>query len=830
MKSYRALALKEIKAQKVTFTLILIAIILSTMMTAVIGQSAGVLSAMRQQQAIALGGNRYATFVQMKREQVTALQTDPRLSFVGEYVTLGTSELNSSLSLGLNEYQEDITAIYPMISKLKDGRLPEAPMEIALPEDVLQYLGFAGNLGDTVSLPLSKALRHGIEMSSYDFAADFSLVGILESNYLNYTSGGVIGVIGKGTAASLLPENYLYYNADIRTADKSTFQETVNDLISALDIHELDTLYNDPYLEALGIRYDAGGGDKSSQGFPLMLTAGIMVGVLLLLAAGLVIYNILKIAVSQRIKQYGTLRAIGGEKQQLYFLVTAQILLLCVIGIPVGLLLGTLSAKGILTAATSLVSPEIFLVQNRDELNLLIAESSSSKGIFLMVSALITLVFAFVAAIPAAQYAAKVSPTVAMAGRTIQIKRRHRKTKKIQHFEAFYARLNLRRSRGRTAITMLSLVMSITVFVALQSFSSLLDASSTIPDHLGDYSVANEYGGFSSSELTALEADENVSAVAAEQFSLYDLDEQNRPTGIETSIVLGIGECFQIVGLNDRWIEDVFAERLTPEQTELLKAGEGCVIRNPIPMQIGEEQIGTTQIEEGASVIVTGKEFPVLLSLSGYDTYFSVGNRGFRNGVQVIVSNRLYAQLTGTEVYAELRPILSSGADRSAFDGVLNQLCQRVPGSTVISYEQADRQEAESFEQVRLLAWGLILFVALIGLLNIINTVYTNIHTRIAEIGMQRAIGMSAESLLKVFLWEGAYYGLFAAIIGSIAGYVCTIFAEAATTGTIHLVAIPIIPIVGATILSVAACLLATCIPLRRISRMSIVDSIETVE
>lgn len=830
MKSYRALALKEIKAQKVTFTLILIAIILSTMMTAVIGQSAGVLSAMRQQQAIALGGNRYATFVQMKREQVATLQTDPRLSFVGEYVTLGTSELNSSLSLGLNEYQEDITAIYPMISKLKDGRLPEAPMEIALPEDVLQYLGFAGNLGDTVSLPLSKALRHGIEMSSYDFAADFSLVGILESNYLNYTSGGVIGVIGKGTAASLLPENYLYYNADIRTADKSTFQETVNDLISALDIHELDTLYNDPYLEALGIRYDAGGGDKSSQGFPLILTAGIMVGVLLLLAAGLVIYNILKIAVSQRIKQYGTLRAIGGEKQQLYFLVTAQILLLCVIGIPVGLLLGTLSAKGILTAATSLVSPEIFLVQNRDELNLLIAESSSSKGIFLMVSALITLVFAFVAAIPAAQYAAKVSPTVAMAGRTIQIKRRHRKTKKIQHFEAFYARLNLRRSRGRTAITMLSLVMSITVFVALQSFSFLLDASSTIPDHLGDYSVANEYGGFSSSELTALEADENVSAVAAEQFSLYDLDEQNRPTGIETSIVLGIGECFQIVGLNDRWIEDVFAERLTPEQTELLKAGEGCVIRNPIPMQIGEEQIGTTQIEEGASVIVTGKEFPVLLSLSGYDTYFSVGNRGFRNGVQVIVSNRLYAQLTGTEVYAELRPILSSGADRSAFDGVLNQLCQRVPGSTVISYEQANRQEAESFEQVRLLAWGLILFVALIGLLNIINTVYTNIHTRIAEIGMQRAIGMSAESLLKVFLWEGAYYGLFAAITGSIAGYVCTIFAEAATTGTIHLVALPIIPIVGATILSVAACLLATCIPLRRISRMSIVDSIETVE
>ena len=158
MKSYRALALKEIKAQRMTFTLILIAIVLSTMMTSVIGQSAGVLSAMRQQQAITLGGNRYATFLQMNQEQVAALQNDSRLSFVGEYVTLGTTELNPSLSLGLKEYQEDVAAIYPTISRLKEGRLPEAPMEIALPEDVLQPLGLEGDLGDPVSLSLSKAL------------------------------------------------------------------------------------------------------------------------------------------------------------------------------------------------------------------------------------------------------------------------------------------------------------------------------------------------------------------------------------------------------------------------------------------------------------------------------------------------------------------------------------------------------------------------------------------------------------------------------------------------------------------------------------------------
>ena len=48
MKRYRALALKELLAQRVASVLILLAIILSAMMTAAIGQSIGVLSAMRQ--------------------------------------------------------------------------------------------------------------------------------------------------------------------------------------------------------------------------------------------------------------------------------------------------------------------------------------------------------------------------------------------------------------------------------------------------------------------------------------------------------------------------------------------------------------------------------------------------------------------------------------------------------------------------------------------------------------------------------------------------------------------------------------------------------------
>ena len=169
MRHYRTLAVKELLAQRVTSVLILLAIVLSTMMTAVIGQSIGVLSAMRQQQAIAIGGNRHAGFVQMSREQVETLRNDPRLSFVGSFVVLGSVRLDNTLLLGLSEFQEDVRAVYPSVSAVREGRLPENPMEIALPEDVLGYLGFSGKLGDPISLSLSKALRHGVITRSYDF-------------------------------------------------------------------------------------------------------------------------------------------------------------------------------------------------------------------------------------------------------------------------------------------------------------------------------------------------------------------------------------------------------------------------------------------------------------------------------------------------------------------------------------------------------------------------------------------------------------------------------------------------------------------------------------
>ena len=81
-------------------------------------------------------------------------------------------------------------------------------------------------------------------MDAYDYTAEFTLVGITESNFLGYTGGHILGLAGQGTAKAVLPPEYLYYSVDIRTESKKNFQSVMDDLCEKLKIHELDTLFS----------------------------------------------------------------------------------------------------------------------------------------------------------------------------------------------------------------------------------------------------------------------------------------------------------------------------------------------------------------------------------------------------------------------------------------------------------------------------------------------------------------------------------------------------------------------------------------------------------
>lgn len=826
MKSYLSISVKELKAQKVMAVLILIAIILSCSMTTAIGQSLGILQTMRIEQASSLNGDRYATFHQINEEQVRQLEENPGLYDVGSLINVGhTKFADSGLTLFVREYLGNALDAYPTVGKVKEGRLPVSPMEIALPENILSYLDQEVSIGDTITLKSEISLMDG-SLPAYSYKADFCVCGILEADYIGYSTGTVNAVAGEGTAKQLLPKEYLWYSTDCKTKDTLQFQSIIDELAKRLGVAERYIQYNWILLDALGISYREAGSSDTDTGFSFMAFAGVMVGVLVLFAAGLVIYNILKISVTKRIKEYGTLRAIGGERGQIYRIVTIQLLALCGIGIPFGLLLGALSAKGILTAATGVINPDLFMADSAAELAQTIRGTTSDSFLPYMISIAITLLFAMAAAFPAARYAARVSPTVAMSGQTVKIKRHSRKAKAIRNFEAYYARLNLKRGRSRTVITILSLIMSITVFVALQSCVTLLDSSQGVQDmNLGDYAVTDENVGMSPQRIDEIRKREEVERLVTTKLTVY-LQDENGNIPIELDFALQSWEAFGVAGLNDDRLTST-AQGLTEEDKAELLSGTACIVRNPIPISYEGQTYEGSQFKRDDIITVNGKKLRVAGIAEGAVT---INNEGFINGVQIMVCDETYDELAGNDLYAEVYPTLKQDADQEQFEAWLDEWCKENAGSHWLSYRMTAKQLEESFEQIRLLCYGLIFFIGLIGILNIINTVYSNIHTRVAEIGMQRAIGMSAGSLYRTFLWEGTYYGIIASVIGGIAGYFCTMVVDAAVTDSLQFTAVPWLPILEAAVISILACLLATAVPLRSIARMNIVESIEALE
>lgn len=827
MKTYLALAWKELWAQKVTTALILIAVLLSTIMTAALGQAVGILNEMRIKQASELNGNRYATLHQLPRRKMEKLSADSRLSYAGAVIPLGIVDLpESSLSLLIREYQGNAISAYQSAVQLQTGRLPEAPGEIALPQDALHLLGFQGNIGDPIDLPVRVlSFQHDAD-SSYEYTGQFILTGILKPNYIGYVSGTVIGIAGEGTAEQSLPEKYQLYSLDIRTTETKTFQNTLDDMKGTYSIPEENIQYNEVLLSALGIHYRNENSINTPDGFSIMTAAAILTVGLVLLAAGLVIYNILKIAVAKRIREYGVLRAMGADRGKVSLLVALQILFICGAGIPLGILIGFLSAKGITSAAAGFFSPDMFLASSLEEVTSTIAAQSGVNILPLLISGGISLSACLIAAMPAAAYASRVSPVSAMAGENIFIRRRNRKEKRIRHFEAFYARMNLKRSPGRSAVTIASLSMSIAILIALQSVTQLLDTSSKIQKmHQGDYSVTNLNTGFPREAVESIRNIPGIQTMHILRHQVFSQNESGNIPGMEISFPLQPGEAFHLCGIDEEWLKSI-AKDVSQAEIQALLDGSGCLIQNPFPFVYDGTVVPRTELKIGDTISVNGKPMKIMGEIQ--DT-ITPDNEGFINGVQVIVTASAFEQLTGFQQYTELYPILSQDSDRGLVEQELQRICEQY-GGRWLSYQETDQQLRESFEQIQLLAWGFTLFVGLIGILNIINTVYTNIHTRLHEIGVQRAIGMSAGNLYQTFLWEGAYYGIFAAGIGGIAGYLCTVLFDAASSGIFRLTAAPIPLILQAALLAVAVCLLATGIPLKRVSRLGIVESLGCTE
>ena len=212
---------------------------------------------------------------------------------------------------------------------------------------------------------------------------------------------------------------------------------------------------------ATGVNWGYTGAQLSDQMDPsVVLTIAVLL-VLILFTGYLIIYNVFQISVAGDIRFYGLLKTIGTTPRQIRRIIRIQALVLSAAGIPAGLLLGWLLG-GVLTPVITA------------QLNDVIVTVSVSPVLF-GVSALFALVTVLISCRRPGLLAGKVSPVEAVRyteGKAIRPKAR-RKEKGVSLLSMAWA--NLGRSRGKTAITMVSLSLAVVLLTLTVTFTAGFD-------------------------------------------------------------------------------------------------------------------------------------------------------------------------------------------------------------------------------------------------------------------------------------------------------------------------------------------------------------------
>ena len=201
--------------------------------------------------------------------------------------------------------------------------------------------------------------------------------------------------------------------------------------------------------------------------------AAILFGLIFLGSVAL-IYNSFSISVSERTKQFGLLKSIGATNRQMRRTVLTEALLLCVIGIPLGLLVGC-GGIGLTLRFLRPAFDRIVSLNGAENVSIRLALSAPA----LLVAAGIGLFTTLVSACLPARRATRLSPIAAIR-QSADVKVRAKEVKvsrltgRLFGFSGTLAAKNFKRSRKQYRSTVLSLFLSIVLFISAFSFADAL--------------------------------------------------------------------------------------------------------------------------------------------------------------------------------------------------------------------------------------------------------------------------------------------------------------------------------------------------------------------
>ncbi len=835
--SYKTLSWRYLKDNKKRTILTIIGKILSVaLITSICTFILTVQNSMLENTKKTIGAFHVA-ITNVSENEINKIETNPKVNSIGVMVSEDAVPFIKNKSIQLNYLNE--AALKLMNVNLEEGQLPKNDNEIVIERWILRYFNEEIKVGDGVKIQDETGNER-----------NYILSGIAKDDWKNQSEGISKAYLIKNS--SIIKEDSTVLVEINEKADKQEVISEISNLISG----KSKVNQNKDLLRLTG--ESSNGGLNRSIYSVTFIVIGIVV-----LATVVVIYNAFHISIAERMKQFGLLRAIGTTKKQIMTLVIREASIMILIGIPLGIFFGIVSVYCIVFTFSKISGFGDFS-------NLKVVISPLA----LLISGGVGAVTIYFSAYLPARGAGKTSPLVAISSQSLIKKEKKNKSGKFLgrflKVDTTIALKNVKRNKRRFYVTVLSMAISVTLFVAFTSFAKFSSnfAEKVTEDNDMAFSIFQNYNTDEPQDIDGKIIEEVKSIPGIEETYInYKyipmegfVDNSAIPEEVRQWASENDSEDLfnsKVDGENKSKIRVVFqayednkleaAKKYIKEGSiDNLKDGEVIIVRETI--FFGEERsliAPMAKLKVGDEVLISNAEYSdgqkefnskdlkkvKVAAIVDVQPFNSVEYQGTLNviGSKETAKNIIEGNPQQMENF-KIDGIEIKISDESYVDKIDESLKKIENTNAGLNYNnkiEAAKSDKAFKLQISILLMGFTIVIALISAVNIVNTVTTNILLRSKEIAALKAIGMTRKQVKKMITFEGVLFGLYGGIIGSILGTILSyvLYNPMSNIRDFKFI-LPWESIIIAIIAVVIMGYVSALIPLRRLNKENIIDGI----
>lgn len=708
------------------------------------------------------------------------------------------------------------------------GHAPKKGNDAVLSRDALKTLGYPNaKIGDTIKIPIQIYEADGMGLQQ---EKTFRLTGF-SPDIKNQNDEKIFSMlVSKDFMEEVIPKKQRSYRMMIRlneTAATSTdaIKEQVKEIGKNFDVTEDNIVENSDYLFANYID-------------PAFYSGMAIIVGIILIAGALTIYSIYYVSLINKVQEFGKLAALGATKRQIRQIILRENLIVAGLSIPAGLLIGIAAVKFVFFQLISSISSEQAMTK---EMRLVLDNGEVSLILPWIIAMTIgvTLLTVILASLKPMRQASKIMPIEAIRY-TGQMQGNKKQRKGFIDLNLRrLANANLSRNKKRTMVTIFSLGMIGILFVVISTVFSCMNPKQAARDTIAeDYcmSIASREGDKMRPELkwtviqqnnplnnkviNKIKAIDGVEKVDAFQSITGEVPSVKDP-GTDKPMSLSIGGISKDqMALINRDIEKGHATY------EELNSGDKVIATGYILANYPEIKIGDTltfkffdgdRTFEKDMTIIGGGSFAQ--SVTNFDN-FLMSNEAIKK----LSKNNLTYYVNIKAAKGKIKTVQS--AIENIEEG--NELFR------LESYEEVLKQWEDTLQLTAGAGYAIMLVLAIVGIMNLINTTIDSILSRKKELGVMQAIGMSNQQMKKMLRTEGFVYAggiiLLAGGLGSILGYLVYLYAESHSLMQIKVYQYPLIQVLLMIFLVVIVQLILTYATTTIVNKETVIKRIQASE